>query len=66
VLNPTGFFSSPTEVKDNDARDRLVYNTMTGAVYYDSDGNSSVAAGQIAVIGSTTHSQLTHSDFFNV
>jgi Ca2+-binding RTX toxin-like protein len=63
VLNTADFFSSPTAVKGNDASDRLVYNTKTGALYYDADGNGSVAAVQIAVIGSTIHPQLTHSDF---
>jgi Ca2+-binding RTX toxin-like protein len=63
VLNAADFFSSPTAVKGNDASDRLVYNTRTGALYYDADGNGSVAAVQIAVIGSTIHPLVTHSDF---
>ena len=65
-FNAADFISSSTAVKGNDASDRLAYNTKTGALYYDADGNGATAAVQIAVIGSITHPQLAYSDFLFV
>jgi Ca2+-binding RTX toxin-like protein/methionine-rich copper-binding protein CopC len=47
-----------------DAADRIVYNSSSGALYYDSDGSGSAAARQIALLGTTTHpTGLSASDF---
>jgi hypothetical protein len=43
-----------------------VYNTTSGALYYDADGSGSGAAVQIALIGTTVHPTLTNGDFFIV
>jgi Ca2+-binding RTX toxin-like protein len=44
-----------------DANDYVVYNSGTGALLYDADGNGAGAATQIAVLGVNLH--LTNADF---
>jgi Ca2+-binding RTX toxin-like protein len=47
-----------------DADDRIVYNTTSGALYYDADGTGTArAAVQFAVLGTTAHPVLTAADF---
>ena len=45
-----------------DANDLLLYNTSTGALYFDADGSGATAAVQFATLG--TGLALTVSDFF--
>jgi Ca2+-binding RTX toxin-like protein len=45
----------------HDSSDRIIYNSATGAVLYDSDGTGAAAAVQIATIG--TGLSVTYSDF---
>lgn len=47
-----------------DASDRIVYNTLTGALYYDADGSGGAAAVQFATVGNLAN--LTASDFLIV
>lgn len=48
----------------HDADDRIIYNTTTGALYYDADGNgSSHSAVKFAVMGTNTHPTLSATDF---
>jgi Ca2+-binding RTX toxin-like protein len=49
----------------NDTADRIIYDQTSGKLYYDADGNTSggVAAVQFALIGVSTHTGLTASDF---
>ena len=44
-----------------DGDDRVIYDSTTGALYYDSDGNGATAAIQIATLG--TGLALTNNDF---
>ena len=45
-----------------DANDYIIYNTRSGALYYDADGVGGSAAVQIALIGTSTHANLTVAD----
>jgi serralysin len=47
-----------------DASDNIIYNSATGAIYYDSDGNGAAAAVQFASV--TAGLALTHLDFIVV
>ena len=44
-----------------DSNDFIVYNTVTGALLYDADGNGAVAAVQIATLAGGL--ALTNADF---
>ncbi|MEY5098276.1 MAG: hypothetical protein RJA36_995 [Pseudomonadota bacterium] len=47
----------------HDASDRLIYNTSTGALYYDADGQGGAAAVQVALIGTgKTHPVVDWTD----
>jgi Ca2+-binding RTX toxin-like protein len=60
-LTTDQFFSSSTAVKGNDLTDRIIYNTTTGALYYDADGSGKGNAVQFAtLVGVAT---LTVDDF---
>jgi serralysin len=56
------FWSGAGVVAAHDADDRIVYNTTTGILYYDADGNGGGAAVQIALLGTSTHPALAYTD----
>lgn len=59
---PAGtFVSGVGQTAANDANDFLIYDSSTGALYYDPDGNGTSAATQFATL--TGHPALTASDF---
>jgi serralysin len=62
-LTENAFWSAAGAVKGNDANDRVVYNTTTGALYYDADGSESGAAVQIALLGTSSHPTTAFTDF---
>jgi len=59
-LSTDAFWSAATA---HDASDRVIYNSTTGALYYDADGNGSGAAVQIAILGTSSYPTLTNADF---
>jgi Ca2+-binding RTX toxin-like protein len=60
--NDPRFYSSSTATEGHDWTDRIVYNTTTGALYYDPDGSGTKAAVQIAILGVDSHPKLMASD----
>ena len=66
TLTTDQFWAGAGVVKGHDATDRIVYNTTTGALYYDADGSGSGAAVQFAILGATTHPTITYQDFLIV
>ena len=61
-LTESQFYSGAGVTKAHDADDILIYNSTTGALYYDVDGNGKGAAIQVAIIGTPTHPTLAYTD----
>jgi len=62
VLTADEFYAAAGATSAHDATDHLIYNTTTGALYYDADGTGSGAAIEIALLGTATHPALVFSD----
>jgi Ca2+-binding RTX toxin-like protein len=62
-LGADQFYSGAGVTRAHDASDRIIYNTTSGELFYDADGNGSGAAVAIAIIGAETHPLLSHADF---
>lgn len=62
-LNADQFCSGDGQMVAHDPTDRIIYDTATGAVYYDADGSGVKPSVQVALIGTNTHPALTVSDF---
>lgn len=56
------FYAAAGATSAHDATDRVIYNTATGILYYDADGQGGVAAVQIALMGAVNHPTLIYSD----
>ena len=63
-LDPDAFVSGAGLTAAQDAEDRFVYDTTTGALYYDADGLGGADAVAVAVLGSSTHPTLTSADIY--
>jgi Ca2+-binding RTX toxin-like protein len=51
TLNADAFYANAGATSGHDTTDRFVYNTTSGALYYDADGSGKNVAVQIALIG---------------
>jgi Ca2+-binding RTX toxin-like protein len=60
VLGTDAFWSGASVNTAHDATDRFIYNTTTGALWYDADGTGATAAIQVAIL--TGHPALVFSD----
>jgi Ca2+-binding RTX toxin-like protein len=60
ALGADAFWSGAGVNAAHDASDRLIYNTTTGALWYDADGTGATAAIQVATL--TGHPALAFSD----
>jgi Ca2+-binding RTX toxin-like protein len=59
-LSSNAFWSGAGVTTANDADDRFIYDTTTGALYYDADGNAlGSAAVMVATLGATTPLNFT-------
>jgi Ca2+-binding RTX toxin-like protein len=63
IANDQRFWSSANGLA-HDASDRLIYNTATGALSYDSNGNVAGGAVIIEVLGTATHPALVATDMW--
>ncbi|MEI6644266.1 MAG: hypothetical protein WCL10_19815, partial [Novosphingobium sp.] len=50
AISSAAFWSGANVTAAHDADDRLIYNTSTGALFYDADGTGSTKAVQVAVL----------------
>jgi VCBS repeat-containing protein len=64
AMTAGAFWGGAGVTKAHDADDRVIYNTTTGALYYDADGTGSTKAVQVAVLTGTP--VLDHTDFLIV
>lgn len=63
VLTNDEFYSAPGASSAHDGSDRVIYNTTSGKLYYDADGQGGRPSVQIAVLGISAHPNLKNTDF---
>jgi hypothetical protein len=63
ALQSNQFWTSSSATGAHAATDRVIFNSSTGALYYDADGTGSAQAVQIAVVKSADPLALQYTDF---
>ena len=62
ALGSDQFWSGNGVTGCHSATDRIIYDTTSGELYYDTDGSGVAAAVAVALIGTVTHPTLTAAD----
>ena len=62
ALTVDQFWSGDGQVTAHDASDRIIYDTTSGALYYDADGSGGASAVQVAIIGTSIPPSLAYTD----
>ena len=62
ALKASDFVSSPIATHGTTANSHLIYNSTSGALYYDADGSGAGAAVKVAILGTSAHPALTAAD----
>lgn len=63
MLDAASFKSGAGLVAAEDANDFLIYDSSTGILYYDEEGNTTGSAGAVQIASLTSGLNLTYSDF---
>ena len=66
ALDANDFLSGSSINETSNSGQHLLYNSFTGVLYYDADGNGANTATQIALIGTSAHPNLSAADFLVV
>lgn len=61
TIGSTAYVEGSGKTTADSASQRLIYNTTTGDLFYDADGNGRAAAVKVAIIGNKA--DLSHTDF---
>ena len=62
ALTADEFYAAAGAKTAHDASDRVIYDTASGKLYYDADGQGGAVAVQVALLGASTHPALVFSD----
>ncbi|MEI6644182.1 MAG: hypothetical protein WCL10_19360 [Novosphingobium sp.] len=62
ALSVDEFYAADGAKAAHDASDRVIYDTLSGKLYYDADGLGGAAATLVAVLGTSNHPVLIYTD----